>query len=315
MASFENRRPVSSNSGCVQKQSLKRVEHSVVKFTKVIVPADLDRLNQHKVNIDKYRQQLEWDKLNNEQINASRTVQQLKSNIKEMQKLRNQICEADVEEFDMRVQPTQIQAIEAVINFMGENEEVESIFGESSHDDLGIFGQADSSTKLAAGSQENLGDYENSVAETGFTTQTQEEEEGSRASKESWRHLQQGLIELNSIIQDFALLIKGQKEPVSSIEDHIDSAQANVQKGTMHLLKATRLKTALFPVTGAVVGGLVGGPIGLYAGMKIGLLATGGGVIVGYAGGRVLKTSINKSNDIPLVEMSEKQALSASDLD
>ncbi|XP_071942735.1 syntaxin-17-like isoform X2 [Antedon mediterranea] len=312
MASFENTRKRSSSLGCIQKQPLKRVEHAVMKFTKIIVPADLERLNQHKVNIERYQQQLDWDKVNNEQINASRTVQQLKSNIKEMQKLRNQISESDLEEFDQRVQPTQIQAIEAVINFMGENEELECLFKESEGDKFGVFGQEESSTRLRLSIEENVDSYENSVAETRFTTQAQEEKkEGKEASQESWKHLQQGLMELNSAIQDFALMVKGQKEQVSSIEDHIDSAQANVKKGAMHLLKATRFKTAILPLSGAIVGGLVGGPIGLYAGAKIGLLATGGGALVGYAGGRVLKTNINKANDIEMVDMEERQALNS----
>ena len=34
-------------------QPLKRVEPSIQKFTKIVIPTDLERLRQHKVNIEK----------------------------------------------------------------------------------------------------------------------------------------------------------------------------------------------------------------------------------------------------------------------
>jgi len=45
-------------------------------------------------------------------------------------------------------------------------------------------------------------------------------------------------------------------------------------------MQASKMKFALFPLTGALLGGAVGGPIGLVAGAKLGgLAALSGGVI------------------------------------
>ena len=45
--------------------------------------------------------------------------------------------------------------------------------------------------------------------------------------------------------------------------------------------QASKLKSALFPVAGAIVGGALGGPVGLAAGIKLGGLAAVGGGLAG----------------------------------
>lgn len=49
------------------------------------------------------------------------------------------------------------------------------------------------------------------------------------------------------------------------------------------------MKTAAYPVTGAVLGGLLGGPLGFLAGAKVGGLAAIGCGLAGYTGGKLIK--------------------------
>ncbi|XP_020377156.1 syntaxin-17-like [Rhincodon typus] len=57
------------------KLSLRRLEPAIQKFVKVAIPTDLERLQKHQINIEKYQRWSQWDKLHQEHINASRTVQ------------------------------------------------------------------------------------------------------------------------------------------------------------------------------------------------------------------------------------------------
>uniref|UniRef100_A0AAY4DS94 STX17-like N-terminal domain-containing protein n=1 Tax=Denticeps clupeoides TaxID=299321 RepID=A0AAY4DS94_9TELE len=56
------------------KLPLKRLESPIQKFTKVAVPTDLQRLQQHQHNIEKFQRLQQWDRLHQEHVNASRTV-------------------------------------------------------------------------------------------------------------------------------------------------------------------------------------------------------------------------------------------------
>ncbi|OWK07192.1 STX17 [Cervus elaphus hippelaphus] len=54
---------------------------------------------------------------------------------------------------------------------------------------------------------------------------------------ESWETLEADLIELSQLVTDFSLLVNSQQEKIDSIEDHVNSAAANVEEGTRRLGK------------------------------------------------------------------------------
>lgn len=58
-----------------------------------------------------------WRELNIEQINASRTVQQLQATIRDLDKIRHQIQENDVEQFDKQIAGMKVEALTAVQEF------------------------------------------------------------------------------------------------------------------------------------------------------------------------------------------------------
>lgn len=57
-----------------EKVKLRRLEPALQKFTKMVIPTDLERLRKHQLNIEKYQRRRIWDKLHEEHINAGRTV-------------------------------------------------------------------------------------------------------------------------------------------------------------------------------------------------------------------------------------------------
>lgn len=58
-----------------------------------------------------------------------------------------------------------------------------------------------------------------------------------------------------------------------------------------------RLKTAVYPVTGAFLGTMIGGPVGLVAGFKIGGLTALGCAIAGYTGGKLFKKNYDMEKE------------------
>lgn len=114
--------------------------------------------------------------------------------------------------------------------------------------------------------------------------------------------------DLNQIYTQLHQMVEDQKEHVDQAEEKVESAHENVHAGFKDLVKAHRysddrkkksrferflfrLKTAVYPVTGAFLGSMIGGPVGLVAGIKIGGLTALGCAIAGYTGGRFFKKS------------------------
>uniref|UniRef100_A0A3B3T080 STX17-like N-terminal domain-containing protein n=1 Tax=Paramormyrops kingsleyae TaxID=1676925 RepID=A0A3B3T080_9TELE len=58
-----------------EKLPLRRLEQPIQKFIKVAIPTDLERLQKHQMNIEKFQRGQQWDRLHQEHVNASRTVQ------------------------------------------------------------------------------------------------------------------------------------------------------------------------------------------------------------------------------------------------
>ncbi|XP_070570616.1 syntaxin-17-like [Ptychodera flava] len=311
MASFESSASpkIVSEEDEMPKQPLKRLEHAIHMFTKVAIPTDLDRLAQHRGNIEKYQRLQEWEKLNVELINASRTVQQLKANVREMEKTRNQIRDEDLDKFDARVLPIKEEAISAVMSFIdlhGSDDEplshrtmtdnVQTVDGRNA------VGEMDSDESESHPAQPWQQERQRELQQQEQMMVVQEAE-----AKESWHTLRGNLVELNSMIHDFSTMVHDQQEKVDSIVDNVDSAHGNVQQGVLNLGGAAKYKAMIIPVAGAVIGGAVGGPVGLLAGAKLGMAAAVGGGLVGFTGGKLIKSRQDKINEIELQNLSSTQ--------
>ncbi|XP_056012006.1 syntaxin-17-like isoform X2 [Ostrea edulis] len=241
----------------------------------------------------------DWNALHRENINATRTVQQIKANIKEIKKLRTQVMDDDVKEFDNKTDPMVQQAVETLQDFVDLS--------------TGISQSYDKTEDTEVLSNRNRTVSENELVFAG-TEQLHHIPDTSMA-EESWENLHENLVELNSLIHNFSSAVKTQQEAVDRIEDNIEKAHHDVRKGAFQLGKASKYKAAMFPIAGAVIGTVVAGPIGLFAGAKIGgILGIGIGGTAGLVGGRVLKNRQNKVTEVELKNMNLKKSSSLPDI-
>lgn len=312
MASFDPRELGKNKEEHVVKHPLKRFESTLRSSLKIAIPTNLDRLKKHHHNIEKFLSSKQWKDLNMEQINASRTVQQLKATIRELDKMKNQVVDSDIADFQQRVAPMKEEAINAIQDFARFHsvlsKEMHKSLTESSStsDDL-----VEISLKTPSASPE-LQSHDFDLLEDRPISDTIQIQDHQRNQQEiavcqSWDNLRDGLIELNSLVKDFATVVHSQQEVIDRIEDNIEQTHEHVQAGTGFLAQASKYKAAAIPVAGAVIGGVIGGPIGLMAGFKLAGVATAvGGGIAGYQGGRYLRNKHNSRVEMELDNLSSK---------
>ncbi|XP_050418691.1 syntaxin-17-like [Patella vulgata] len=329
MASFEKQS--SSNDAVHQKYPIRRLEHSVKKFVKVL-EIDLDRLDRHRQNIERLSIQEKWVLLNKEQINSSRTVQQIKANIREIEKARAQIVDEDLHKFDDWIEEVKLKAIKAVEEFI-----LLSQSGSSSPTEEMVINPESETAESSSSSSIQYGTSytpaynirrPNIPADEIFSCSLPNASDISQIQKmanphpttinpetvASWEHLQEDLVDLNTMIHQYSAVVQEQEEKVDTIEDKIETAYTGVQQGTSSLGQAAKYKAAIFPVAGAVIGGVLGGPIGLVAGLKLGGAAAVSGGVVGFFGGRYLKKRQDKVTEVELNNLSVTRSTSLEDI-
>ncbi|KAM4851290.1 syntaxin-17 [Urocitellus parryii] len=271
-----------------EKVKLRRLEPAIQKFTKIVIPTDLERLRKHQINIEKYQRCRIWDKLHEEHINAGRTVQQLRSNIREMEKLCLKVRKDDLLLLKRMIDPVKEEASAATAEFLQLHlESVEELKKQLNNEETLL--QPPLTRSLTVG-----GAFHNTEDEASSQSLTQiyalPEIPRDQNAAESWETLEADLIELSQLVTDFSLLVNSQQEKIDSIADHVNSAAVNVEEGTKNLGKAAKYKLAALPVAGALIGGVVGGPIGLLAGFKVaGIAAALGGGVLGFTGGKLIQ--------------------------
>ncbi|XP_067094923.1 syntaxin-17 isoform X3 [Osmerus mordax] len=263
------------------KLTLRRLEAPIHKFTKVALPTDLERLEKHHSNIQKFQRCQQWDRLHQEHINASRTVQQLRANIREMEKLCGRVRPEDGPALERLVQPIRDRASASARDFL--------LLHSIPTPPPVPLRPAHTSTCPPGRSHDDDDLYHPPPA-----TQTQlrlPEIPADQSAAESWDTLEG---QLRGLVTEFSLLVHSQQEKIDSIEDNVNTAVASVEEGTRSLGKAVGYSLAVLPVAGAVLGGVLAGPLGLLAGFKAaGVAAALGGGALGFAGGNLVQKSRN----------------------
>lgn len=188
-----------------EKVKLRRLEPAIQKFTKIVIPTDLERLRKHQINIEKYQRCRIWDKLHEEHINAGRTVQQLRSNIREMEKLCLKVHQDDLILLKRMIDPMKEAAATATAEFLQLHlESVEELKKQVKNEDALLQPSLTRSTTVD-------GVLHTGEAEAASQSLTQihalPEIPRDQNAAESWDTLEADLIELSHLVTDMSLLV------------------------------------------------------------------------------------------------------------
>lgn len=251
------------------KQPIRRLEIQISNFN-VAIPHHVDLLKRHKSNIKKYESQHDWEKVRKEYLNVSRIIKQLKELLYQMDTLRGQVLDTDINEFDKLTGNARASIMNAIEEYivLQLNLPLSGASSPKEEDEDTQYIFKDCNVKLQE-EQENL--------------------ERQQACLHTWNNLQDDMHQLHQLFIDFNKIVHDQKESANSIENNIAEAQINVDEGAQFLVKASKYKAVAYPLAGALLGTCVGGPIGLLAGLKIGGLTALGCGLLGFTGGSILK--------------------------
>ncbi|XP_077299739.1 syntaxin 17 [Arctopsyche grandis] len=292
-----------------RRLSLRRADISLNNFNCVAVPHLVGVLHTHRDNIRRFQATGEFDRIKNEQINATRTVIQLKHLLEEMDLLRQQIIEGDLNRFDQMTEKSRNLTNQAIKEYMSithcnDNTISSSLSSGYSSNSPTTFNEANDPNQTY--SQNVNEDINLQIDEMQLT---QEQIQQQEDCLKSWEVLQGEVQELHELFVKFEEVIHVQAEPVNIVEENVETASLNVKSGVSLLERAERFKTAWYPIAGAVIGGCVAGPIGLVTGLKIGGLALISGTALGFTSGKFLKKKkeSNSALSTNVTELSDKK--------
>eukprot|EP00795_Rhopilema_esculentum_P013249 gene13249-4079_t len=208
--------------------------------------------------------------------------------MRELDKTRHQIKVEDLPAFEKKIAPIKREATDAISSFG----DLQAILKERRKNDN------------CQGEDVIIGAASSEIHSLSQTVSKADE----AAASASWDELRESLVDLNCIIHQFSDIVIQQQEKVDSISDNIEKSHSNVREAVWNLGQASKLKAAMVPLAGAVVGGLIGGPIGLIAGFKVAgvAVATVGGGVVGFQGGKMLKNKRNEKVEMELEKLSDR---------
>ncbi|XP_043286237.1 syntaxin-17 [Venturia canescens] len=274
------------------KQSIRRLEIPISKFNDVAIPHHLDLLRHHKNNIKKYQRMRNWELVRKEQINAARLTKQMEQLLYEMDTLRSQVRDEDIDKFDKLTFNSRTSTIAAIKEY------------------LELSFEPPSATSSRPESPKNEDQNATDPLEQRQIDLHAEEEdlERQKACLHAWNSLQQDLQQLHQLFVDFNQIIMDQREQIENVENNVVTADINVQQGVKCLEKASKYKAAIYPVAGALLGTCLGGPVGLVAGLKLGGLTAIGGGLLGFTGATLLKKrqlAIKQESEIELKAQEE----------
>ncbi|XP_072742874.1 syntaxin-17 [Anoplolepis gracilipes] len=251
------------------KQPIRRLEIQINNFN-VAIPHHVDLLKRHKNNIKKYQNQHDWERIRKEHINVSRIIKQLKELLYQMETLRAQVLDVDIDKFDKLTTHARRSIMCAIEEYL----EME----------------LDASKLSPTLSKNEDQETEHPVNDNDIQLQVEREDlQHQQTCLQVWSCLQEEIQQLHELFVEFNKIVHNQKEMVDNMEENIEETQINVNEGTKYLQVASKYKVAAYPIAGAMLGTCIGGPIGLLAGMKIGGLAALSCGILGFTGGSLLK--------------------------
>uniref|UniRef100_A0A6P7GFG9 Syntaxin-17 n=1 Tax=Diabrotica virgifera virgifera TaxID=50390 RepID=A0A6P7GFG9_DIAVI len=261
-------------NSCIIKQPFKIIEVPLAKFSEEIIPHHQSVYEQYKGTIRKLMSASDHAHLKREIKEKKRNVRQLRDLMYELDTLRTQVEDEDLDKFDMKT----LSLRKIILNLISGYSELEK-----------AVNQITSSQSNEESEKENSGPFDGAAQ-----IQIQENMDELRLKQKEEQmnrveNINRDVEDLHEIYKNLNEMVDNQADLVNQIVNDVDSAQENVESGSKELAKAHKLKAVAYPVTGAFLGGMIGGPIGLVAGLKIGGVAAVTCAIAGYTGGRWFK--------------------------
>ncbi|XP_022918018.2 syntaxin-17 [Onthophagus taurus] len=268
---------MTTNTSPGLKEPFKYIEIPLQKFQDEALPYHQNLLQHHKNAIETYMFQKNTQKLSQEIKDKKRNVRQMKDLLYELDTLRAKVFDDDLDKFDNRTFSLR-RSISAILKDYYNLEKSALAYTDSQNE---INENTENENPFLGAEQIQIHDNLEKLRL-----------QQASSTLERVENLNHDVKGLHEIYQELNTMVNVQKEDVNKIEENVEETQTNVNRGLSHLISASKLKTATYPVTGALIGGLVGGPLGLIAGAKIGGLAAISCGIVGYTGGKII-TKIN----------------------
>ncbi|KAJ3660392.1 hypothetical protein Zmor_004842 [Zophobas morio] len=286
----------------ITKQPLKVIEVPLSKFSEEVIPHHQNVYEQHRTLILKLISQNNTTLLRQEIKNKKRMPKQLKDLMYELDTLRAQVEDADLDKFDTKTLSFRKTIINLISGYTDLEKRSAALDAARNEDEERLLQKTH---PFEGASQIQIHDDLDEIK----LKQRQE-------LLEDVENVQRDAQDLNEIFTQLNQMVESQRENVDKVEESVDNTQENVQSGLRQLVKAHKLKTAAYPVTGAFIGTMIGGPVGLVAGLKIGGLTALGCALAGYTGGRFFKKNYeveaevieeSKENVEPVVDDNEEK--------
>ncbi|XP_061432668.1 syntaxin-17-like isoform X1 [Lethenteron reissneri] len=303
-----------------------RLEPLLQKFVKVAIPTDAQRLDKHRLNVERLCRLCEWDRLHQEQVNARRTVQQLLMNVREVEKLRELVVPGDGLVFERTVRPARREARLTVTLLLGlGGGGAPGFCGAGSGADGGgrqppsagermitscpspsdFAGYTERRSFSCSAATEQLGPQslpnefkENAVSL--FESGLREEGDAPRpplperprghAASESWTTLRLDLEELLEMLHDKEVrLPSGILRRGAGGGGGTEGTGRPGRSGEGDSVRDLAM-VAAWPMAGALIGGVVAGPLGFLTGLKVAAIAAViSGSLIGFTGGTIIQ--------------------------
>ncbi|XP_078475466.1 syntaxin-17-like [Lampetra fluviatilis] len=304
-----------------------RLEPLLQKFVKVAIPTDAQRLDKHRLNVERLCRLCEWDRLHQEQVNARRTVQQLLMNVREVEKLRELVVPGDGLVFERTVRPARREARLTVTLLLGlGGGGVPGFCGAGSGADGGGRQPSSAGERMITSCPSPSDDFAGHTERRSFSCSAATEQLGPRslptefkenpvslfesgpreegdaprpplperprghAASESWTTLRLDLEELLEMLHDKEVrLPSGILRRRAGGGGGTEGAGRPGRSGEVDSVRDLAM-VAAWPMAGALIGGVVAGPLGFLTGLKVAAIAAAiSGSLIGFTGGTIIQ--------------------------
>ncbi|XP_022170964.1 syntaxin-17 [Myzus persicae] len=267
------------------KQRIRHLDLPIKNFVENAIPYQVESLKTLKSNLSKQRRLENRSSMRQLQMKASQSINRARALLREMETLRNQVSDVDLQTFDDSMNPSKQLLLEAIDMF--KNEDLDEYRSSAIPEET----YKDNIEQLEVEHQKRM--LLISIEEE------KQKQEKMLAIESDVKNVEKDIQGIQDLFRDLSKLVNEQKEDVEKIDAHVETTHENVIQAEQSLRKAAKLKKMSYPLIGAVVGSCVGGPLGCLAGAKVGVFATVTCFVLGFTGGKVLK---DKSNAVEETE-------------